>query len=277
MLLSLFSARRRTGAMLFAVGLAASGLASPLAAGETPDKPAGYLKKHELPDSISLLPPPPQPGTPAFDANEAMHRRAAALRQTPRWELARSDSDLREGGAITAFSCALGVQVDAQTTPQLYSLLLRAMRDTARSTNAAKNHYSFTRPFAAKNETTCTPQKEESLRTNGSYPSAHAARGWTMALLLSELAPERANDLMARGNSYGESRMICNVHWQSDIMQARVMSHATLARLHTKPDFMADMAAARSELAAARAANHLPRQDCAAEAETLKSSLSSVP
>lgn len=264
---------RRMSAALLAIGLAAFIPARSGAEETETAKPEGYLKKHELPDSLSLLPPPPRPDTPAFAENDEMHRRAARLRHTPRWELAKQDADLREGGAITAFSCALGVQIDAQQTPRLHMLLMRAMRDTSRSTRAAKTHYAFTRPFVARGETSCTPHKEDSLRSNGSYPSAHAARGWTLALLLSELAPERANALMARGASYGESRMICNVHWYSDIQQARVMSHATLARLHSRADFMQDMEAARAELAAARAAGHAPRQDCAAQAKALQDSL----
>ncbi len=238
-----------------------------------PDKPAGYLKKNELPNSLTILPPPPQPGTPAFALNEDVHRSAAELRGTPRWNLAIQDADLREGGAITAFSCALGVNVSPQTTPHLYTMLLRAMRDTARSTNAAKNHYQFTRPFAARGETTCTPEKEQSLLTNGSYPSAHSARGWALSLILTELAPDRVNELMSRARAYGQSRLICNAHWQSDVLQGRVMADATVARLHAVPDFMQDMAAGRTELAAARAAGDLPKRDCTAEAEALKTSI----
>lgn len=240
---------------------------------ENPDKPAGYLKKSELPDSLTILPPPPQPGTPAFTLNEVVHTRAAELRGTPRWNLAIQDADLREGGAITAFSCALGVNVSPQTTPRLYTMLLRALRDTARSTNAAKNHYQFTRPFAARGETTCTPEKEPSLLDNGSYPSAHSARGWALSLILTELAPDRVNELMSRARAYGQSRLVCNAHWQSDVLQGRVMADATVARLHTVPDFMQDMSVARAELAAARAAGDPPKRDCAAEAEALKTSI----
>lgn len=255
------------------VPAAPSQVASENAETQNPDKPAGYLKKSELPDSLAILPPPPQPGTPAFALNEEVHRQAAELRGTPRWALAMQDADLREGGAITAFSCALGVRVSPQNTPQLYTLLLRAMRDTARSTNAAKKHYQFTRPFAARGETTCTPEKEPSMHTNGSYPSAHSARGWALSLILSELAPDRVTELMSRARAYGQSRLVCNAHWQSDVLQGRVMADATVARLHAVPDFVRDMAIARTELAAARAAGDLPKHDCAAEAEALKTSI----
>jgi hypothetical protein len=89
-----------------------------------------------------------------------------------------------------------------------------------------------TRPFAAYEEPTCAPQDEARLRKNGSYPSGHATVGWVWALILAEVDPARADAILARGRSYGESRLVCNVHWQSDIIEggflgAAVVSHCT--------------------------------------------------
>ena len=35
-------------------------------------------------------------------------------------------------------------------------------------------------------------------------------------LLLVEIAPERANALLAWARAFGNSRLVCNAHWQSD-------------------------------------------------------------
>jgi len=56
--------------------------------------------------------------------------------------------------------------------------------------------------------------------------AANRALGWAWALILAEIAPERADALFARGRSYGESRLVCNVHCQSDILQGRFMGLA---------------------------------------------------
>ena len=74
---------------------------------------------------------------------------------------------------------------------------------------------------------------------------------------------------MTRGLSFGQSRVICDAHWQSDVDQGRVMGAATVARLHGDPTFLAQMRLARQEMVALRAAG-TTRRDCAAEAAALK-------
>ena len=69
------------------------------------------------------------------------------------------------------------------------------------------------------------------LREDGSYPSGHNAIGWASALILAEIAPERADLVLARGRAFGQSRVICNVHWQSDASEGRTMGAAAVARM----------------------------------------------
>lgn len=241
-----------------------------------PGIPAGYLGK-QLPNSLALLPAPPAAGTPAFANDLAVSRASQTLKGTPRYALAVSDADLSFPHTAGVFSCALGVQVSQQDTPRLYLLLQRSMIDGGLGTYAAKNHYQRVRPFMHYKEATCYPKDEESLRKDGSYPSGHTAIGWTWALLLTELAPERADALLARGRSFGESRLICNAHWQSDILEGRAVAAGVVARLHADPVFQADMRAAAAEIAAQRA-----RQvdggstACNSEQEALKTSIPGV-
>lgn len=115
----------------------------------------------------------------------------------------------------------------------------------------------------------CTPEEEEMLRGDGSYPSGHTAIGWGWALILSELAPDRAEALLARGRAFGESRNVCNVHWRSDIISGRMVGAAAVARLHTNEDFLADMAAAREEITNMREKGLRPARDCSAETRAL--------
>ena len=73
-----------------------------------------------------------------------------------------------------------------------------------------------------------------------------------------------------RGRNYGESRLVCNVHWQSDILEGRFMGAAAVARLHDNAAFNKDLLAARKEIAAARKAGLHSARDCAAEEAVLK-------
>ncbi len=102
-----------------------------------------------------------------------------------------------------------------------------------------------------------------------SYPSGHASIGWAWALSLAEIAPDRADALLARGYAFGTSRAICRVHWKSDIEAGRVVGAATVSRLHADPVYVAQMAEAKKEIAAARAAGAKSPRDCALEAEAL--------
>ena len=163
----------------------------------------------------------------------------------------------------------LGAPITEQDTPHLYMLLRRTLADAGLSTYKAKDHYSQTRPFMVNNESTCTPDEEEHLKKDGSYPSGHTALGWAWALILAEIAPDRADAILARGRAFGESRAICNVHWHSDVVEGRFMGAATVARLHADPAFRAELEAAKSELAAVRAKGLKPTRDCQAEAEAL--------
>jgi acid phosphatase (class A) len=88
-------------------------------------------------------------------------------------------------------------------------------------------------------------------------------------LILSEIAPERADPILARGRAYGESRIICNVHWYSDVVAGRFMGAAVVARLHADPAFEAELKAAKAEVAAVRTRGLQPVRDCEAEIDAL--------
>ncbi len=233
------------------------------------EKLPGYLLPEAAPDSMELLPPPPVPGSPALATDEEVSRKGLTLRGTPRWELAKKDADLDFPAAAGTFSCALNAPITERDTPHLYLLLRKTLTDASNATRRAKDYYRRTRPFVANKAPTCTPDDAPFLATNGSYPSGHSAIGWTWALILSELAPERADAILARGVAFGESRVVCNVHWESDVAGGRVMGVATVGRLHADPVFRAELEAARAELAAVRAKGLKPVRDCAAEAAAM--------
>ena len=208
-------------------------------------------------------------GSAAEALDQEIARENLTLRGTPRWKLASMDADLRFPSAAGDFSCALGAPVTEQDTPRLYVMLQRIMTDAGAATGAAKNKYRHARPFMLDSQPTCAPDQEPVLRTNGSYPSGHTAVGWAWALVLSEASPDQSEAILARGRAFGESRLVCNVHWESDVIEGRFMGAATVARLHDEPEFLADLEAAKSELAAARAKNLPPQNDCKFEAEAL--------
>ncbi|WP_312144047.1 phosphatase PAP2 family protein [Brevundimonas sp.] len=230
---------------------------------------AAYLPQGGAPDSLTILPAPPAFGSPGQARDDASAAAAQGQQGTPRWSLATRDADLSLPNAARAFTCALGVEISEAGTPRTYNLLRRSMADVGLSTYPTKTKYQRTRPFVVTSTPTCTPAEEDFLRHDGSYPSGRSAIGWGWALVLTQVAPERQNEILARGRAFGQSRVVCNVHWLSDTEEGRLMASATVARLQSAPEFRADVEAARSEIATARTAQAAPASDCASEAAAL--------
>ena len=229
----------------------------------------GYLDQKALPDSLALIPPPPVVGSAAFAHDEEVARATFGLRDTPRYRLAASDFDLRLSKLTDDFSCALDAEITEENAPYLSTLLRRSFSDLALSTYKAKNSYQRKRPFQQNQGPMGLPEYRAQLEKDPSYPSGHTAVGWGFALILSELAPDRDGELLARGRAFGDSRMVLNHHWYSDVVWGRVVGAATVARLHADPTFRADMDAARDEIAAVRAKGVPPKGDCTEEAKAM--------
>jgi len=231
--------------------------------------PAGYLSKEALPDSVALIPPPPDAGSPALAWDEEMMRKSLFLRDTPQWMLAIEDADLTFPHSAGTFSCALDAPVTNIETPHLYTLLRRTMSDASNVTSAAKTHYNRRRPFVENGEPICSPDEQQLLVKSGSYPSGHAAIGWALALILAEIDPAHGDAILERGLAFGQNRVVCNVHWESDVREGRILGAAVVARLHADNAFRADLEAAKAELAAVRAKGLKPRRNCTAEAQAM--------
>ena len=220
-----------------------------------------------LPAGETLVGAPPAAGSDAMSRDERLSAAGLALYGTERFKLAARDADLGPGGVPGAFSCTAGVTISDAATPAIMHLLRRADADFGTSTSGVKKLYNRARPFTVNNKPTCTPDDEEALRHNGSYPSGHSAIGYGSGLLLAAVFPDKAAALTRRGVEFGESRRVCNVHWESDIETGRIFAAATFARLQSDPTFRDDLAKAQAEgktlTAAAAPAN------CAAEAAAL--------
>jgi len=223
---------------------------------------AGYLPETALPDSLALLPPPPAPDSKAMAADEEAFQEARAYQGQARWAEAARDADLQSPVSLQGFACALDLPINDQEMPRLWTLLRRGMRDAGAATVKAKGHYQRLRPYVFHEQATCFPQDEERLRGQGSYPSGHTAIGWTWALILAELAPERTDQLLDEGYAFGQSRVICGYHWQSDVQAGYVLGGGVVSRLRSDSEFRAQFEAAKAEIAAARVAGLRPGHAC---------------
>ncbi|MDR0620535.1 MAG: phosphatase PAP2 family protein [Deltaproteobacteria bacterium] len=219
------------------------------------DSPKGFLAEAEVPNSLNFLPPPPTEDSPDFARDISVYWRTRTKRDDDRWLRASTDADIAKNWN-TIFQESFGLAIDRKTTPATYELLDRASADVEISFNRAKDEFKRVRPYVYFNQpfgSTCLPAEEASLRNNGSYPSGHSVYSWLMALILAEISPDRQDAILARGLDYGFSRVICGVHWVSDVEVGRYVASGVNARLHASPDFQALLAKAKEEIAQVRA------------------------
>ncbi len=104
------------------------------------------------------------------------------------------------------------------------------------STSAAKKQFNYPRPFLIPGNTlhlvpdnTVVKDNKPYTATEGAYPSGHTNTGYTDALLLGEMLPERFVPLVERGARYGYSRMVLGVHYPVDLMGSRIVAQRNVA------------------------------------------------
>jgi acid phosphatase (class A) len=215
---------------------------------------AGYLGQQGSPDYRVFLPPPPAVGSARGNADVAIFRETRALANTARWKLAVNDDRIGQDALLGGFSCAAAVDLAGADVPATRRVITRAGADLFPLVSTSKDAFQRPRPFLNEPGPICiTPS--ESLARQGSYPSGHAASAWLYALLLAEIDSEHADAIIERGRAFGESRVVCGVHYLSDIEAGRLVSTAVVAALHGKPEFEADVDAARAEIDALRASS----------------------
>jgi acid phosphatase (class A) len=154
------------------------------------------------------------------------------------------------------FVDSFGLEISESDTPSVYAIMERVFHDMVGTGRGAKELHERPRPFVHFGQpdgSTCFPEDEVNLSRNGSYPSGHTIYGWSMALILAEISPERQDPIFARGIDYGYSRVVCGVHWLSDVEAGRTAAAAMVARLHANPEFFDLMAKAKEEVAVLRA------------------------
>ena len=227
--------RRLLPALLLPLLAAADRPAAPYLAGQT-----------LLPDLTRILPAPPSADDPRRADDVATFHATRALRGSDRWTMATSDvTDDR----FTVFACALGMRLDARGAPALARVFARS--GDGGIVGRAKEGFAVPRPYLSQPGEICEA-KTAHLAGNGDYPSGHTSNGWATALILAELVPDRATEILRRGREYGESRFICGAHSRSAVEAGFMAGSVVVSRLHASAEFRRDMDRARAELARLR-------------------------
>jgi len=212
------------------------------------DSVDAYFTTKEMPDMLKWCPAPPDTIGVAFAYDITQYMWGKQMRNDKvRADIARRDAVYGLDCIIREFSEPFGLKISKEETPEIYKVLRDGTATCDSICTIPKRYYMRKRPFMRFHEQTLFPEDEPALRKNGSYPSGHTILGWSAALLLSEINPDRADTILARGIMYGDSRVIVGAHWQSDVNAGRLAASAAYAKLHTSERFLEQMRLARQE------------------------------
>ncbi len=225
---------------LFCCTLAASAVLSFAAvAQEDGSASLHFLKAGEV-DLPKILPGPPKPNSKAQRKDMTISL-AWQTKRTPAMEaLAQADADQ----SVFRFGAILGASFSKDRLP-LSAHFFDEVLDDARTVGAAaKTYWSRPRPFVASASIhPCVAQPP----TN-SYPSNHATVGMLYAEILARMLPELRLRLLARARQYAEDRVICGVHYASDIEAGKRAGAVEAFAMFHNAAFEKEFAAAKAEV-----------------------------
>lgn len=81
-----------------------------------------------------------------------------------------------------------------------------------------------------------------------SYPSGHSSSIWAAAMTLMELYPQKADLIMRAANDFALSRAISRYHWNSDVIQGKIIGSIINPVCHATSDYDTLLETARAEL-----------------------------
>lgn len=210
-------------------------------------------------------PPPPPPAPialtynglgvigPAPTANSPTQRADLAISRGP-WSAERIAQATADDAVDPwkAFSSVMGADFTAANYPATAALLKQVLAVAGPAIGQTKGNVFRKRPFVLnpRSPVCITPEGARHLGESSSYPSGHATLGWAWGLVLAEVAPDKADALLNRGWEFGQSRVVCGVHWASDVAAGYTLGGAAVGRMHGDPGTRALFDAARAEIAA---------------------------
>lgn len=181
-----------------------------------------------------------------------------------RWWLATAHAELRPPWAAQHFDCVLGTRLASKPRPALERIMGRLLVDADNLSRRMSAIMQRSRPVAAIPDLEPCQRISAETRTSNSWPATGAAAGAAWGELFAALAPDQADALRHMGGEIGLSRAICRMNWPTDVQAGTMAGLAVHDAASRTPEFATDLAAARAELAAARAEG-LTNPSCAAE------------
>lgn len=204
--------------------------------GVPPPLPAGAI------DPALVLPPPPEEGSPAAAEELGELHRMQDMRSAADLARAKADDHVKD---VSVFNEAVGPGIDLLKMPATAALFAMVRAEEKRDADAAKAWFKRKRPWIIQPGLESCSTDDDPL---SSYPSGHTTMGYSMAAILARLVPSRATAIMQRAAVYGRGRIVCEVHFRSDVVAGQALGMVVAERLMQDAAFRKQFDAAKQEL-----------------------------
>jgi acid phosphatase (class A) len=191
-------------------------------------------------DLATLLPTPPAPDSAMTKAEIAEIHRAQANSTAD--EKAQAAADSKED--VFLFANILGSNFTAGKLPIATEFFASVGETEGEFVNPAKKIFGRPRPPLA--DASITPC--EKLKASAAYPSGHATFAYLQAVVLAQMIPEKRDAIFARAAEFAHNRIVCGVHYASDVEAGKISAFTIGAMLLRDPAFQAKFMPARAEV-----------------------------
>jgi acid phosphatase (class A) len=201
----------------------------------------GYYTGSAPPDLSGIIPSPPAQNSDTTKAELTILHKIEQSR-TPAQVAAAQDDDRHED--MFYLRTVMGKGFAPGNLPLLTALSNRMESEGSAASHALKGEFKRPRPYQF--DRTLHPVCETVTQPN-SYPSGHSIVGYLDAFVLIRIAPEKSREILERADDFAHNRMVCGVHYPSDLAAGREVAYVLFGYLMAQPRFQNDLAAARVE------------------------------
>jgi acid phosphatase (class A) len=192
----------------------------------------------ELPDLIAN---PPAVDSAANKAELTELHKIEATRTPAQVAAAKADEDEED---LFVYKTVVGPAFAPDALPVTAELGIHVKNEQSVAGAALKAEFARPRPY--QTDKTLHPVCSLTDAPN-SYPSGHALTGYLEGLTLAEIVPEKRVEILARADDYAHNRLVCGVHYPSDVEASRRVAYAVFGYMMATPKFQHDLAAAKAE------------------------------
>jgi len=209
-----------------------------------PGRDARSFLSSSRPDATTLLAPPPLIGSAEQQADLDTVRSAHRAATSNDLAIAATEKKL----SLLTFTSVVGPELESESLAKTRAFLAQVHKEAAALTDLAKDFFKRPRPFVA-DPNLAGSQMEKTY----SYPSGHSTESMVIALVLSELFPERKEALLAKARLIGWHRVQLARHYPTDIYAGRVLAQAIFRELQASRAFQQELEEVRQEIATVKA------------------------